>query len=203
MSQTTDKTILIVGLGNPAPEYQKTPHNAGFWVVEEFISNSQRIFESAKKVHSKVAKIKTSEKEIIVIKPQTYMNNSGLAVREAQNFWKIRTADIIVVHDDSDILLGKLKISANQSSGGHKGVESIIKSLGSTNFTRIKIGVRPISKAKSELQGHIKAEKFILKSFPPKIIETVSKKGTEVLEVLIHEGFEQSMNMFNNSSFTL
>lgn len=189
------KKFLVVGLGNPNAEFQKTLHNAGFWVIESFLLERATL-ENKKKIHAKNAEIKSEEQELFFILPQTFMNNSGLSVREAQSFWKIRTTEIILVHDDSDLSLGQIKITYGQSSGGHKGVESVIKSLGSSNFTRIKIGIRPTIFQASEKE-RIKAGKFVLKGVTEDVISKIGANGAQALKMIIEEGREQAMNTFN------
>ena len=193
--ENTPKKFLVVGLGNPSPEFQKTLHNAGFWVVENFLLGKTTL-ENKKKIHARVAEIKTSEQELFFILPQTFMNNSGLSVREAQSFWKIRTTEIILIHDDSDLSLGQIKITYGQSSGGHKGVESIIKSLGNSNFTRIKVGIRPQIFQSAEKE-RVKAEKFVLKNVKEEVITQVGKTGAAALKMVLEDGREQAMNAFN------
>jgi len=131
--------LLIVGLGNPGKEYEKTRHNIGYLVIDE------------------LAKQKSNN--VVLLKPQTFMNNSGEAVLAAVNFYKIKPVDLWIIHDDVDLRLGEFKISKNRGSAGHKGVESIIKKLGTKDFNRVRIGTCP-QKGKPEA-----VEKFVLQNF--------------------------------------
>lgn len=130
--------IIIVGLGNPGKKYKNTRHNVGFQVIDEFAKeNNFPEFKLSKKFNALV-----SEKgNIILVKPQTFMNKSGKAVKALLKN-TTRTA-LVVIHDDIDLPLGKIRISKNRGSAGHKGVESIIKEIGFKNFTRFRIGISP------------------------------------------------------------
>lgn len=156
-----DKIKLIIGLGNPGKEYENTRHNAGFLFIEEL----ERL------------KIK-----ITLAKSQSFMNESGKAVADLIKFYKIKPENTLIVHDDIDILWGKFKFSFGRSSAGHKGVESVIKSLKTKNFWRLRIGIQPT------LKKHIKAEKIILKKFTPaetKILNQTIKKAISGLETAL------------------
>lgn len=140
------KTILIVGLGNPGKVYAKTRHNAGFMFADLFFEKYLDIFGFSdwnldKKLKSEISIGKKGKEKLILLKPQTFMNLSGEAVSAAKKYYKVRLEDILVVHDDIDLALGKYKISENSSSAGHNGVQNIIDALGTKNFTRLRIGV--------------------------------------------------------------
>ena len=148
------KVKLIIGLGNPGKEYKRTRHNAGFLFIDEL----ERL------------KIK-----IILAKSQSFMNESGRAVADLIKFYKVKPESILIVHDDIDILWGNYKFSFGRSSAGHKGVESVIKSLKTKNFWRLRIGIQPAFAKK-----HIRADKVILKKFTPaetKILNQTIKKA--------------------------
>jgi len=133
---------LIIGLGNPGKEYEKTRHNAGFLAVDKIIENFQfSIFNFQLKFNAEISQGIINNEKVISVKPQTFMNGSGQAVKAIADYYKIKPEDIIVIHDDLDIPLGKYKISKGKSSAGHKGVQSIIDLLGTKNFTRIRIGI--------------------------------------------------------------
>jgi len=150
--------ILIVGLGNPGRKYKKTRHNVGYRVVDVF-------------------KKEISDKDVILLKPQTYMNNSGKAVKSLITDYGLRVTDIIVVHDDIDLPLGTIRFSKNISSAGHKGVQSIIDELATQDFVRIRIGINP---------GHkINTEKFVLEKFTKneeKIIKQIIKETVKIIK---------------------
>lgn len=175
--------ILIVGLGNPGEEYEKTRHNVGFMTLDAFVKEHNFPEFSMSKKHSfLVSEGKLSEAKVVLAKPQTFMNNSGKAVKSlAPKFDLGKTKPgLVVVHDDIDIALGKVKISKGSGSAGHKGVESIIQSLGTKNFTRIRVGIQP-EKGKPQrvedfvLQPFKKAELPLLQSALQNAIQTLAK----------------------------
>ncbi len=150
---------LIIGLGNPGKEYEKTRHNAGFLAVDKIVSSSEYQVSSVKqKFNAEISQGTINNEKTILAKPQTFMNNSGQAVRAILDYYKINPEDIIVIHDDLDIPLGEFKISKNKNSGGHKGVQSIIDHLGTKDFTRIRIGINAENKKTP-------TEKFVLGKF--------------------------------------
>ena len=162
---------IIIGLGNPDKEYANTYHNAGALFIDYLLENRKSKIENQSA--SRRTKFKNGKylnylknNEIILIKPKTFMNESGKAVLEAKKYFKAKPEEILIVHDDSDIEIGKYKISFDRGSAGHNGVESIIKSLKTKNFWRLRIGIRP-QKSKQ------KAEKFVLKK--------ISKKDFNIL----------------------
>ena len=137
---------LIIGLGNPGPDYKNTRHNMGFLFIDKLAESLEATdFEYKKKLDSEIAeinyKLKAISHKLILVKPQTFMNKSGEAVSAVVKFYKVKPENILVVHDDVDIEWGNFKISFGRSSAGHKGVESIIKALKTKNFWRLRIGI--------------------------------------------------------------
>jgi len=167
--------ILIVGLGNPGEEFEKTRHNLGFRVLDLLQKKwSLPPFVLNKTVFSLISKGKFSEKEIILAKPQTFMNLSGKAVKSLKKKFKIKTKNIIIIHDEMDLPLGKTKFSFKKGAAGHKGVSSIIQSLKTKNFFRYRIGI-----------GKEKRENFVLEKFSKeeeKILKETIKKTLLDLE---------------------
>ena len=151
--------MIIVGLGNPGEKHKNTRHNIGFEIVDEF--KEKNLFPEFKL--SKKFKALISEKDnTILVKPQTFMNLSGRSVRAITSFYK--TKELIVIHDDIDLVLGKIKISKNRGAGGHKGIKSIIEEIGK-DFTRIRVGIQP-EKGKPN-----NVEKFVLQKFKKREIK--------------------------------
>ena len=171
---------LIIGLGNPGKEHENTPHNAGFMVVDELARiHGFSPFTLSKKHSSLISEGVLSQVKVVLAKPQTFMNNSGKAVQSLLSKTK---SDLVVIHDDIDILLGKIKVSKSSGSAGHKGVDSIIQSLGTKDFTRIRIGIQP-AKGKPE-----DVENFVLKSFRGEKLElfnTVIEESRTTIENLL------------------
>lgn len=133
------ENVLIVGLGNPGKEYEKTRHNIGFMCLDAFINKNKITLKENFKGY--IGCIKTSGFNIYLLEPLTYMNNSGESVLEVANFYKIKPENIIVIHDDMDLDVGVTKFRTKGSAGGHNGIKSIIKCLNSEDFKRVKIGI--------------------------------------------------------------
>ena len=174
------KIKLFIGLGNPGEEYKNTRHSAGFIFVDELAESLKSApFTFDKKLN---AEISVAGKNLILAKPQTFMNKSGLAAGAMAKYFKIKPENVLVAHDDIDIAWGDFKLSFGRSSAGHKGVESIIKNLKTKDFWRLRIGIKPISAASSKQKVvskkqktiKIKAEKIILKKFTPTELKTLS-----------------------------
>ncbi|MCL4354289.1 aminoacyl-tRNA hydrolase [Patescibacteria group bacterium] len=201
---------LIVGLGNPGEKYEKTRHNIGFSVLEKFVKDFGRLkWEEKTKFKGEIAqiewqKVKNSKSEIklekiILLKPKTYMNNSGLSVSIAVNFYKIKPEDVWIIHDDLDIPLGALKIRFGGASAGHRGTESIIKTLGTDKFWRFRLGIgHPMKNQKSNMRN---IDGYVLGGFGHgemgKSRELV-KRCVQALESALENGMDVAMNRFNS-----
>lgn len=165
---------IIIGLGNPGEEYANTRHNTGFLFIDQLSKQWEtKEFINEKKLFSEISKNK-----IILAKPQTFMNKSGNAVSALSKFYKIKPENILIVQDDIDIPWGNFKFSFGRSSAGHKGIESIIKSLKTKNFWRLRIGIQPA------LKKHTPAEKIILKKFTPTELKTLNQTMKKALSEL-------------------
>jgi peptidyl-tRNA hydrolase, PTH1 family len=132
---------VIVGLGNPGPKYTETRHNAGFWFIEEVARKYSATFRAEKKFHGEVAKISLEGKEIWLLKPDTFMNRSGLAVQSLLSFYRITAEQLLVAHDEIDLPPGTAKLKTGGGHGGHNGLRDIISQLGTKDFHRLRIGV--------------------------------------------------------------
>src|SRR3989344_8563174 len=136
---------LIIGLGNPGPQYFNTRHNFG-WLALNYLQDSLpgfSIWETSDKFKALISEGQIGNEKIILVKPQTFMNNSGQTVKLLADFYKIDPSDILILHDDLDLTLGQIRVSQNISAGGHKGVASIIEKLGTKNFARLRLGIKP------------------------------------------------------------
>lgn len=201
-------SYIIVGLGNPGEEYENTRHNTGRIALEAVRAEFGDDFEYNKKLNAQVAPGKIGKEKATFIAPDTFMNNSGKAVAplvktKADKKLKIKTAnDLIVIYDDFNLPLGKIRISYNRSSGGHNGLESIIKAIKTEAFVRVRVGVAPEKSdgtAKTP-HGDDKIEKFILgklKDEEVKELKKVSKNVVAAVETIVKEGREKAMTMFN------
>lgn len=204
---------LIVGLGNPGEKYVKTRHNSGFMTAEHFLKDFEAEKDTSwtddKKLKSDITKIEWKPKvgsiqSVILAKPKTYMNNSGMAVDLLRNFYKISPADIWIIHDDVDLPLGTLKIRFGGAAGGHHGVESIIKSLGTDSFWRFRLGIGR-QKRVSEDQGYqilnIKGiDDFVLGNFTSTEMSRMRElieRTSRALAFSIENDLHAAMNKFN------
>lgn len=188
--------IIIVGLGNPGEKFNNTPHNLGFLVLDKFKErNNFPDFKLSKKLDSLISEETFNGEKTILSKPQTFMNESGKAVKKIATNYKTQDTNLIVIHDDIDLPLETIKIVRNRGSAGHKGVESVIKELGNKDFIRIRIGVIPKT-GKPE-----KLEDFVLKRFGKEeksVIDDVAKKATDIIDSLAKNGLKETMNRCNN-----
>lgn len=181
----------VVGLGNPGEKYANTFHNAGFWAVDELASIINAQFSNANNLKSKVAICFIENYKVVLAKPTTYMNLSGEAVVAILQFYKINVEDLVVIRDDIDMELGKIKLKRDSSSGGHKGVQSIIDALGSKAFIQVKIGVgRKDNVSDFVLKKLTEEEKTILAKS--------AKIAALAIIQIVTDGFEKAANNYNN-----
>ena len=132
---------LVVGLGNKGREYENTRHNMGFMLIDRYLQYKNITDKFKEKFNAIYIETTINNEKVIFIKPMTYMNNSGIAVRAFVDFYKLNSEDILVISDDLDLDLGKFRLRRNGSSGGHNGLKSIISHLGNDNFKRLRIGI--------------------------------------------------------------
>ena len=187
--------MIIVGLGNPGKKYEKTRHNAGFMFVDYVCAANQSTFKLKKELEAEIAEIYINKEKHILVKPITYMNNSGNAVYKVLNYYKksamIDIDDLLVIYDDMDLPVGSLRIRKNGSSGGHNGMKSIISCVGSTEYKRIRIGI-----------GHPEANQidFVLGKFSKKegdLIHSIVEKSSNIIDDLVNHGIDYIMNNYN------
>lgn len=168
---------LIVGLGNPGKKYENTRHNTGFVAVDAIASKLQITnYKLQTNFNSEISEGTTGSEKIILVKPQTFMNASGTAVKAIADYYKIPVENLTVIHDDLDIPLGEYKIARDRGSAGHKGVQSVIDALGTKDFIRIRIGIKPLDKLGAT---QIPTKEFVLENFTKeekKIIDEVIEK---------------------------
>ena len=191
-------TILIVGLGNPGEQYAASPHNAGFLVVDELITNCQLLITNYPKLKSEVAEGKIGSKKIIFAKPQTFMNKSGEAVKALIANYQLPITSPWVIHDDIDLELGKIKIVRNRGSAGHKGVEDVMRKLKTQDFVRFRVGTRP--KRLAQKRSKALMNKFVA-SQVAKPDQPVFKKAIKTCKeaalLALEEGIEKSTSIYN------
>lgn len=167
--------MIIIGLGNPGTQYNRTRHNAGFTAIDAIAqANNFEDFKLSKKHNSLISEGIINDKKVLLAKPQTFMNNSGSAVKSLVKQHK----NFLVIHDDIDIPLGRIKTAENSSSAGHKGVQDIIQTLGTKNFNRIRIGIQPQSGKPND------TEVFVLKKFTKEEQELFNEAIEEVISII-------------------
>jgi peptidyl-tRNA hydrolase, PTH1 family len=182
---------LIVGLGNPGREYSETRHNLGFQVVEELARRYRVKLRNDTKRRARVAKIGDIGDGVLVAQPTTFMNLSGWAVRDVASFHKVVPQDLLIVVDDADLPLGRLRIRAGGSAGGHNGLKSIIQELGTAEFPRLRIGVgRQAGELKNHVLGRFDAEEKVQ-------VGAAVERAADAAELFARENILAAMNRFN------
>ena len=183
---------MIVGLGNPGSRYQHNRHNVGFQIVDELAAAHDLSFDK-RQFKAKIASGWIREQRVLLVKPQTFMNASGEAVQPLVAYYKIELEDLIVVYDDLDLPVGKLRLRPFGGAGGHNGMKSIIQRLGSNQFPRLRVGIgRP--------PGRMDPADYVLQDFSDDqeaIMVQVRDRARRALERALEAGIERAMNEFN------
>lgn len=177
---------LIVGLGNPGKKYERTRHNVGFMILDELARSLEKEgiskWELSKKFNAEICGVTLNGQKLILVKPQTFMNESGVAVSLIGHFYKVTPADVIVVNDDKDLKLGDVRVQTDRSHAGHNGVRSIIEHLGTQNFLRVRVGVASDNAKKMEDTAAFVLGKFGLLE-RGKLKEMIAKSVEEILKL--------------------
>src|SRR5947207_4556565 len=182
---------VVVGLGNPGPEYAGTRHNVGFMVVDRLASR-HRISVKSNQHGARVGQGEIAGEPVALVKPLTFMNLSGRAVAPLVNRHSLQPADLLVVYDDADLPVGKIRVRARGSAGGHGGLKSIIASVGSSEFPRIRIGIGRSSGG--DLVDHVLSG---FRGSERELIEHAIERATDAVEYALAQGVEAAMNRFN------
>ena len=189
---------LIVGLGNPGVEYQFTPHNLGFLAVDR-IANEGGVEVRNRQCRELTARVTIGPETVLLAKPETFMNLSGISVRELVTKHDVRVEeDLIVIQDELDFPLGTLRLQRRRSSAGHNGIESIINALGTQDFLRIRMGVAPDHKIEDGMS-------YLLAPFRKaqlKVVDEMLEVAADAVKVILVEGAAAAMNRFNRKSET-
>jgi len=187
---------LIVGLGNPGIEYQFTPHNLGFLAVDR-IAGQCGVRVSNRRCRALTAKAEFAEREVLLAKPETFMNLSGMSVRElVKEFEAEPSRDLIVIHDELDLPLGAMRVRQRGGSAGHNGLESIFGALETQAFVRIRLGIAPAHPVRDGAD-------YVLSPFKKaqyKVVDEMLDSAAEAVKVLLTEGAGKAMNRFNRRS---
>lgn len=192
--------FLVVGLGNPGTIYQKTRHNVGFRVIEKIKElYSFPDFSLSQKEEALVSSANIGDEKVLLAMPQTLMNNSGRAVKRILDYSPCILKDLIVIHDDLDLSLAKMKITQDRGAAGHKGVKSIIQACQSQAFIRLRIGIQPQRKTvKEESREH-----FVLSKFSPaevSLLDKVIPQAAAAVSLIINQGLSSAMNQINQQN---
>ena len=182
---------LLVTLGNPGTKYKKTRHNAGFMFADMLAQKYMLSFGLNSKFDAEITKGNICDTQVLIVKPQTYMNLSGQSVRKVINFYKTDIDDLFLVFDDISLNLGVIRFRAKGSDGGHNGVKSVILAAGSDKFSRLKIGIGPQPQ-------YMKSESFVLSNFEnEELLEGTLKMSIEAFEFYLKNGIQAAQNRYN------
>ena len=184
---------LIVGLGNPEPKYDKTRHNIGFAAVDELAKIWQMPLKENKRFQGLFSEGVVGGQKVRLLKPLTYMNRSGQSVRAVTDWYKVQPQSVLVIYDDMDLPVGRLRMRLSGSAGGHNGMKSIIAHLGGQDFPRLRIGI-------GKSNGDKGTVSHVLGKFAPEEISTIEEilyVSLKAIELSLREGVEQSMNRYN------
>ncbi len=181
---------MIVGLGNPGEEYINTRHNIGFTFIDSGLKDLNLNFKFEKKLKCELVKTNLYGQEVLFVKPMTYMNLSGEAVKLVKDYYKVDSSDIIVIHDDLDLPVGKIRIRANGSSGGQKGMKNIIDLLQTEDIKRIRVGISKGPDIINHVLGKFKKEE-------QELINEIILKANDMLKDYLTLTFDKFMNKYN------
>ena len=186
-----ESPVLLVGLGNPGSKYAGTPHNIGFDLIDA-LKKRWNTSSFQQKFHAELVQHERNGRKILLMKPQTYMNRSGLSVSEAVGFFKIPLENVLVLSDDLDLPVGALRLRHSGGSGGHNGLKSIIESVGGPSFPRLRVGVGRSQKHAPDVHLLSKIDKS-----DAAILAEAVEKAAQAVEAILDQGFEKAMNTFN------
>ncbi|HNT29600.1 MAG TPA: aminoacyl-tRNA hydrolase [bacterium] len=195
---------LIAGLGNPGEAYDRTRHNTGFIALDRILheNQSEQAWQNSAKHMARIWRGCLFGQDLVLVKPQTYMNASGRAVHSVAHYYKIATNRIIVIHDDLDLPCGKIRIKQGGGTGGHKGVESIRQELGTDQFVRIRVGIGKEAWFRNGTftKGYTEAADYVLQEFAKKEMVCLQNTWSQVAQataVLVAGDLAKAMNQFN------
>jgi peptidyl-tRNA hydrolase, PTH1 family len=189
--ETNDPELrLVVGLGNPGAKYERTRHNVGFMVTEALVRRHGGSFKGSKQ-RAEIARIKVKDIPVLVAQPITYMNDSGHAVRRLVDYYRVPVSRLLLVCDDIDLPFATLRLRPSGSSGGHGGLKSIVRELGTEDFVRLRVGVgRPARSAVPHVLGEFGPEEM-------KMLPALVEKAADAVTLVLVDGVARAMNEFN------
>lgn len=188
--------MLIAGLGNPGRRYEGTPHNVGFDVLDELAQRLGVSFRDASRFRSLVASgVDLEGQQVVLLKPMTFMNASGEAIGRWMRYYKVALAQLVIVYDDADLPLGRIRIRPSGGSGGHNGLRSVIQHAGDEGFVRVRLGIGRRNEAGSMIA-------HVLQPFGGQdrvVVEAMVKRAADAVACMAAQGTEQAMNRFNQA----
>lgn len=194
---------LVVGLGNPGPKYDQTRHNIGFMLVDRLAQRWQVSLSANKRFQADVGEGRWRGERVWLLKPQTFMNLSGQAIRAAVDWYKLSPQSVLLIYDDMDLPLGRLRLRLSGSAGGHNGVRSAIAHLNTQDFPRLRIGIGsprdPEQPGSKDTVGHV------LGRFAPqeaKLVPEILDMAESAVEISLSQGVEKAMNLYNSRVVT-
>ena len=191
-----EKFHLIVGLGNPRAQYARTRHNIGFLAVERCAGRHQASWALEEKFNARLARAEIAGKKALLGEPQTFMNSSGTAVRALVDYFKIGSSGLLIVVDDADLPFGEVRMRAGGSSGGHHGLESVERQLGTRNYPRLRIGIG------RQASGVRQITDYVLGKFRPderELLDSILDRVANQMECWLAFGIQKAMNEFNGA----
>lgn len=186
---------IVIGLGNPGSKYEFTRHNIGFRIIDSLARDMEIEFNKVKSYCSLISRGMINNQKVMLVKPQTFMNLSGRAVNRVVSYYKIPLQDLLIVYDDLNLELGQVRIRKKGSSGGHKGIESIMQYLNSEDIPRLRIGI-----GNPSINYNFDCVSYVLSNFnndEEDKIEEVIQLSTEAIKTIIEDGFEKAMRKYN------
>jgi len=191
---------IVFGLGNPGEKYKFSRHNAGAYIVSKFAELKEITFSLKSKLKAKIAEFFFNEEKNLIVIPQTFMNLSGECVKKVVDFYKVKNEDILVVYDDFNLPLGYIRIRKKGSSGGHNGVESIISYLNTSEFNRLRIGIKTEYFDDLKKLGDSAVTSFVLGNFSEKewdVLTGVAQTSCDAIDMFLKGDIDKAMNLYN------
>lgn len=185
--------ILVVGLGNPGPRYAETRHNFGFMVVDRLVAEAGVAWRTG--VSGRIASLTIAGQRVLALEPEGYMNESGLSVRRVTDFYKLTPAELLILHDELDLPFGELRLKPGGGDAGHRGVRSLISSLSTAEFGRLRLGI-----GRPPADSGLEPSDYVLEAFAPterSDLAEVIERGRGAVTLVVELGFERAMNVVN------
>ena len=198
-TETPPTPKLLVGLGNPGQKYERTRHNVGFEVLDNLAKGWSIQLTENKRFYGSVGETRSfSGDRLILIKPNTYMNRSGQSVRAVIDWYKLLPSDVLVIYDDMDLPVGRLRLRPSGSAGGHNGMKSIISHLGTQSFPRLRLGISRANNGDESTNRNVVGH--VLGKFAPderKVMDSAITLASDAVEFSLRKGIEQTMSLYN------